>query len=132
MNRSKGITGFCIVSGLFTLAGIGDSIVILSGNVEVIPNWLGFFTLIFGITAGGVAAGLWHMKRWGLLALRYWFVACLMLLFASAYAFYSAIPGGIILIVILAVVFTGIFLALERFVSSKFETATQSGQSSSE
>ena len=124
MKRSKGITAFCIVFGLFTLAGFGDSIVILSGKIEVVPTWLGYFTLIFGITAGGAAAGLWHMNRWGLLALRYWFVACLMLIFASAFAFYSAIPGGITLVIILAVVFTGIFLAIDKFVSSKFEIAT--------
>ena len=123
MNRSRGITVLCILSGLLTLAGIGDSIVILSGNIEAIPTWLGYFTLIFGLTAGGVAAGLWRMQRWGLLALRFWFVACAMLLFASAYAFYSAIPGGIILVVVLAVVLTGIFLALNKFVSSKFESA---------
>ena len=124
VNRSKGITGLCIVFGLFTLAGIGDTIVILFANVEAIPGWLGFFTLVFGITAGGVAAGLWHMNRWGLVALRYWFVACLTLLFAAAFAFYAAIPGGIISVVILAAVFTGIFVALDRFVSSKFDNAT--------
>ena len=123
MKRSKGITAFCIVFGLFTLAGFGDSIVILSGKIEVVPTWLGYFTLIFGITAGGAAAGLWHMNRWGLLALRYWFVACLMLLFASAFAFFSAIPGGLTLVIIFAVFFTGISLALDRFVSSKFEIA---------
>ena len=124
MKRSKGITAFCIVLGLLTLAGLGDSIVILSGKIEVVPTWLGYFTLIFGITAGVATAGLWHMNRWGLLALRYWFVACLMLIFASAFAFYSGISGGITLVIILAVVFTGIFLALDRFVSSKFEIAT--------
>jgi len=124
MRRSKGITAFCIVFGLLTLAGIGDSIVILSGKIDPVPTWLGYFTLMFGLTAGATAAGLWRMKRWGLLTLRYWFVACLMLLFASAFAFYSAIPGGITLIVILAVVITGIFLALYKFASSRLEIAT--------
>jgi hypothetical protein len=124
MKRSKSITAFCILFGLFTLAGFGDSIVILSGKIEVVPTWIGYFTLIFGISAGGTAAGLWHMKRWGQIALRYWFVACLMLLFASALAFDSVIPGSITLVVIVAVVLSGIFLAVDRFVSSNFEVTT--------
>lgn len=124
MKRSKGITAFCIVLGLLTLAGFGDSIVILSGKIEVVPTWLGYFTLFFGITAGGAAAGLWHMRRWGLVALRYWFAACLMLLFASALAFDSEIPGGITLVVIIAVILCGVFLAVDRFVSSKSEVTT--------
>ena len=124
MNRSKGITALCIVFGLFTLAGLGDSIVILSGKIEVVPTWLGYFTLIFGVTAGGAAAGLWHMNRWGFLALRYWFVACLMLIITAAFAFYPAIPGGITSIIILAALFAGIFLALDRFVSSKLAVTT--------
>ena len=63
----------------------------LSGQIDLIPSWLGYLTLIFGITAGGAAAGLWRMKRWGLHSLRAWFVACFILLFASAYVF--NLPG---------------------------------------
>lgn len=124
MKRTKGVTAICILFGLFTLAGLGDSIVILSGEIEVVPAWLGYLTLIFGITAGGVAGGLWHMNRWGLVALRCWFVACLMLIFAAAFAFYSAIPGGITLVLIFAAIVTGVYLLLDRFVSSKFTIAT--------
>ncbi len=121
MKRSKGVTAFCILLGLFTLAGLGDSIVILSGQVEVVPTWLGYLTLIFGITAGGTATGLWRMNHWGLVALRCWFVACLMLIFAAAFAFYSAIPGGITLILIFVAIVTGVYLVLDRYISSKFE-----------
>ncbi len=124
MKRSKGVTAFCILFGLFTLAGLGDSIVILSGTVEVVPTWLGYLTLVFGITAGGAATGLWRMNRWGLFALRCWFVACLLLIFAAAFAFYSTIPGGITLVLIIVAIVIGVCLALDRFIASKFEYET--------
>jgi hypothetical protein len=91
----------------------------LSGQIDLIPSWLGYLTLIFGITAGGAAIGLWRMKRWGLYSLRAWFVACFTLLFASVYVFNMAISGGIT-----ALVLAGLFLALDRHVSSKTQLAT--------
>ena len=123
MIRSTGITVLCVVLGLFTIAGFGDSIVMLSGQIELIPTWLGFPTLIFGLSAGGAAAGLWRMKRWGLHSLRAWFIACFILLFTSAYVFNSPI----IAVAIVALVFAGLFLALDRFVSSKMKLAAQQG-----
>ena len=124
MRRSNGITAICVVFGLFTIAGLGDSIVIIFGKIELVPSWLGYLTLIFGVTAGVAVAGLWNMKRWRLVALRCWFVACLLLFFAAAFAFYSAIPGGITFVVLLTVVFSGVFFALDKFVSSKSEIGT--------
>jgi len=124
MTRSRGITALCVVLGLLTIAGFGDSIVVLSGQIDLIPSWLGYLTLIFGITAGVAAAGLWRMKRWGLHSLRAWFVACLMLLFASAYVFNLSNSGGITSVSIIALVLAGLFLALDKHVSSKTQLAT--------
>ncbi len=122
--RSRGITALSVVLGLLTIAGFGDSLVILSGQIDLIPSWLGYLTLIFGITAGGAAAGLWRMKRWGLHSLRAWFAACVILLFASAYVFNLAISAGITSVAIIALILAGLFLALDRHVSSKTKLAT--------
>lgn len=122
--RSKGITVLCVVLCLFTIAGFGDSIVILSGQFDFIPGWLGYLTLIFGITAGGAAVGLWRMQRWGLYSLRAWFVVCFLLLLASAYLLGLEASSGIMAFLIIALVLAGLFLALDRLVSSKLELAT--------
>jgi len=127
MIRSKGMTVLCFVLGLLTIAGFGDAIVMLSGQVASSPSWLGYLTLIFGITAGGAAAGLWRMKPWGLYSLRAWFVACFMLLLTSGYLFNSAIYGGIMTVAIIALALAGLFLALDRYVSSNTEVAAQHG-----
>lgn len=121
--RSRGITALCVVLGLLTIAGFGDSLVMLSGQIDLIPSWLGYLTLIFGITAGGAAAGLWRMQRWGLHSLRAWFAACFILLFASAFVFNWASAGGITSIAIMALVLAGLFFALDRHVSSKTKLA---------
>ncbi len=117
--RSRGITVLCVGLSLLTIAGIGDAIVILSGQLDLVPGWLGYLTLLFGITAGGAAAGLWRMQRWGLYSLRAWFVACFMLLFAVVYGFNLATSGGVMAVAIIAMVLAGLYLALDRYVSSK-------------
>lgn len=109
--------------GLLTIAGFGDSIVMLTGQIDLIPSWLGYITLIFGVTAGGAAAGLWRTKRWGLHSLRAWFVACLLLYFAAAYVFDLAVLGGITWVVLVALILAGLFLALDRHVASKTQPA---------
>ena len=124
MMRSRGITVLSVVFGLLTIAGLGDSLIILSGQIDLIPSWLGYLTLIFGITAGGAAAGLWRMKRWCLYLLRTWFAACFVLLFASVYAFNLAISAGITSVAIIALILAGLFLALDKYVSSKTKLAT--------
>ncbi len=123
MMRSGGITALCILLGLLTIAGFGDSIVMLSGQIDLIPSWLGYLTLIFGVTAGGAAAGLWRMQRWGLYSLRAWFAACFILLIASAYVFNMAIPGGVTTVAIIALVLAGLFFVLDRHVSSRTQLA---------
>ncbi len=123
MMRSRGITVLCVVLCLLTIAGFGDSIVMLSGQIALVPSWLGYLTLMFGITAGGAAVGLWRMKRWGLYSLRAWFVACFILLFTSGYVFNLATYGGIMTVAIVTLVLAGLFLALDRYVSSKTELA---------
>jgi len=119
MMRNRGITVLCVVLYLLTIAGFGDSIVILTAQIDLIPSWLGYLTLMFGITAGGAAAGLWRMKRWGLYSLRAWFVACFILLFTSGYLLNLTIYGGIMTVAISALVLAGLFLALDRYVLSK-------------
>ena len=121
--RSRGITVLCVVLCLFTIAGFGDSIVMLSGQIDLFPSWLGYLTLIFGITAGGAAAGLWRMKRWGLYSLRAWFLTCFILLFTIGYVFNLAIYDGMMAVAIIAIVLAGLFLALDRYVSSKTKLA---------
>jgi hypothetical protein len=123
MMRSKGLTVLCVLMCLLAIAGLGDSIVILTGQIELLPSWLGYFTLMFGITAGGVAAGLWRVKRWGLYSLRAWVVACFMLLFSLAYVFKSAIDGRITAVAIIALFLAGLFFVLDRYVSSKTDRA---------
>jgi len=123
MMRSRGITVLCVVLCLFTIAGFGDSIVMLSGQIDLFPSWLGYLTLIFGITAGGAAAGLWRMKRWGLYSLRAWFLTCFILLFTIGYVFNLAIYDGMMAVAIIAIVLAGLFLALDRYVSSKTKLA---------
>lgn len=122
--RSRGMTALCILLGLLTIAGVGDSIVVLSGQVDPLPSWLGYLTLVFGITAGAAATGLWRMNRWGLYSLRVWFVACFTLVFGAAYVFYLVIPGGITTVALIALLLAGLFLALDRVVSSKTQLAT--------
>ena len=123
MLRSRGITVLCVVLCLLTIAGFGDSIVMLSAQIDLFPSWLGYLTLMFGITAGGAAAGLWRMKRWSLYSLRAWFVACFILLFTSGYVFNLAIYGRIMAVAIIALVLAGLFLALDRYVSSNTNLA---------
>lgn len=121
--RSRGITILCVVLCLITIAGFGDSIVMFSGQIDLFPSWLGYLTLMFGFTAGAAAAGLWRMKRWGLYSLRAWFVACFLLLFTSGYVLNLAIYGGSMTVAIIALVLAGLFLALDRYASSKTKFA---------
>jgi hypothetical protein len=61
--------------------------VLLLGQIDRLPSWLGYLTFMFGIAAGGTAVGLWRMKRWILYSLQAWFVACFILLLSSASVF---------------------------------------------
>ena len=123
MTRSRWITVFCVVLCLLAIAGFADSIVLLSGQIDFLPSWLGYLALIFGITAGGAAVGLWRMKRWGLYSLRAWFLTCFILLFTIGYVFNLAIYDGMMAVAIIAIVLAGLFLALDRYVSSKTKLA---------
>ena len=87
MKRPKRITAICVIFCFLTLAGFGDSVVLISGELSGTPQWLGFLTLVFGITAGAATLGLWRMKRWGVGALRAWSGTTVVLFVAAAYLF---------------------------------------------
>ncbi len=124
MKRPKRITAICVIFCLLTLAGFGDSVVLISGELSGAPQWLGFLTLVFGITAGAATIGLWRMKCWGVGVVRAWTGTTVVLFVGVAYLFVEVSPGGLIGITVTAVVIAGLLIVINRYVSATVRAIT--------
>ena len=92
--RPGGITWLCVLLTWFGVAGFGNTVVLFRQPVGLLPPWIGVITLAYALTASAAAMGLWRMRRWGLLALRAWMAACLILIGCFVVLFPSRIILG--------------------------------------
>lgn len=122
--RPGGITWLCVLFTWFGVAGFGNTAVLFSRPVGLLPPWVGVIILAYALTASAAAVGLWRMRRWGLLALRAWMAVCLILLGCFVVIFPSRIIlGGLWG----AVAFTAGFIVIFRYLHGYVQRSIGTG-----
>lgn len=126
--RPVGITWLCVLLAWLGVAGFGNAVVIFSRPVRLLPPWVGVITLAYALTASAAAVGLWRMRRWGLLALRAWMAACLILLGCFVVIFPSRIIlGGLWGAATFTVGLIVVFWRLDAYVVTRIEGRAEHG-----
>ncbi|MEW8101056.1 MAG: hypothetical protein AB2785_04740 [Candidatus Thiodiazotropha endolucinida] len=80
VKRTKGITVLSLLLGWLSLAGFGNSYIMMSNSGYGSPAF-GIGAAAYGILAFAACVGLWKMKRWGYTAYLLWAAAVIALSF---------------------------------------------------
>jgi hypothetical protein len=112
MRRPFGITILCLALGWLTIAGFGNSYLILAGEFGV-PRYHGMLAAAYGASTLFACVGLWRMKVRGLYWLRAWMLICFVLILTTVPVFGIPLGGAAFILAVQLVV----SWALNRYVS---------------
>ncbi len=119
MKRPLGLTISVIVFAWLAITGFMNGWAILSGSAESVPNSMGYIAMFYAIAAAVSAVGLWLMKQWAAIAIRFWMGACLIFLIVPEDMRNKMMQGGIAGMLGFFVFIIVIFWLFDRYVKSK-------------
>lgn len=123
MKRPTRITLLCLALGWLSVAGVGNSYLLLTGQFYGLPAYLGLFMAAYAVSAFFACIGLWRMKTWGLLCLRIWMFVSLSMAIALIPALQAFSLGERMAILGFTLFVAILFWVLNRYVTSLVSAA---------
>ena len=121
MKRPFNFTVLSVFLVFLSFVGLGNSMIIFSGEFPEIPSIAGVLAILYGFAAAISAIGIWRLKPWSRHALRICIVAYIIFTVVSAVYFVTPILGRNFWVPAILIFVVFLLYLLDRYVGRTLE-----------